>query len=265
VTSSAGAHTLHVKAWGAQGAFCVTDIAITVKPGVSGASNKLFIPPSARVVHNLQTFGDWKAIPDRGVGGRARGAMALVNSPSIHGASRKFFTSYRAAGGERYSINFGDDTRATNFFYDAFVYLTPSTSTVANLEMDMNQVMPNGWTVTFGIQCDGNSGTWDYTFNAGSPLHWVDRWAHSKSRCNVQSWKKQVWHHVQAYYSRDSEGRVTYHAVWLDGVENPIEATVPSAFALHWGDFLISNFQVDGRGAAGSNVVYLDDLSITRW
>jgi hypothetical protein len=34
--------------------------------------------------------------------------------------------------------------------------------------MDMNQVMPNGQIVIFGFQCDGWSGTWDYTANKGT-------------------------------------------------------------------------------------------------
>jgi hypothetical protein len=44
---------------------------------------------------------------------------------------------------------------------------SPSTS-IANLVMDMNQVMPNGQIVIFGFQCDGWSGTWDYTANKGT-------------------------------------------------------------------------------------------------
>jgi hypothetical protein len=31
------------------------------------------------------------------------------------------------------------------------------------------------------------------------------------------------------------EGNVTYQSVWLDGVEKEINQTVPSAFALNWG------------------------------
>lgn len=265
VDSASGAHTLHVKAWGMGGAMCVTDVSFTVKAGPPADATNLIIPASAKAVSNLQTFGDWKETKDKATAGRAAGAMELVSSPSIHGASRKFATSYKAGGAERYSLDFGDDTEVTNFFYDAWVYLTPSADSVANLEMDMNQVMPNGWTVTFGIQCDGYSGTWDYTVNEGSPVHWADRWAHSTAKCNLQNWTKSAWHHVQAYYSRDDAGRVTYHAVWLDGIENAINATVPSAFALHWRPCLITNFQIDGRGESGSNIVYLDDLTISRW
>src|ERR1700761_3110396 len=38
VSSATGSHTLHVKAWGNQGAVCVTDVAIYVSASSTGAS-----------------------------------------------------------------------------------------------------------------------------------------------------------------------------------------------------------------------------------
>jgi len=52
--------------------------------------------------------------------------------------------------------------RPTNFVYDTWVYLGPSAANIGNLELDLNQVMPNGHTVIYGMQCDGYSLTWDY-------------------------------------------------------------------------------------------------------
>jgi hypothetical protein len=112
------------------------------------------------------------------------------------------------------------------------VYLSSSAGNVANLEMDMNQVLANGDTVIYGFQCDGYSGTRDYTANQGTVSDPKDVWVHSGAPCNVQSWSKEQWHHVQISYARDDSGNVTYNAVWLDGVEAQINATVPSVFAL---------------------------------
>ncbi len=64
-------------------------------------------------------------------------------------------TDYTGSSAERYYVSFGQDTAATHFLYDAWVYLDGSVSDVANLEMDVNQVMANGQTVIFGFQCDG--------------------------------------------------------------------------------------------------------------
>ena len=41
--------------------------------------------------------------------------------------------------------------------------------------------------VIVGVQCDGWSGTWDYTANAGSPEKPIDIWMHSKAGSNPRS------------------------------------------------------------------------------
>jgi hypothetical protein len=139
-------------------------------------------------------------------------------------------------------------------------------STVANLEMDVNQVMENGLTVIFGFQCDHWSGTWDYTANLGTPKAPKDKWIHSTAACNTQKWAQNVWHHVQVSYSRDDSGNVTYNAVWLDGVKQVIGAKVNSAFALGWAPTILTNFQVDGAlSGSGSSTIYLDNLALYRW
>jgi hypothetical protein len=71
---------------------------------------------------------------------------------------------------------------------------------------------------------------------------------------------------VQISYSRDDSGNVTYHSVRLDGVESPINATVPGAFSLGWATgTLVANFQVDGTSGSGSSTLYADNLTLYRW
>jgi hypothetical protein len=115
------------------------------------------------------------------------------------------------------------------------------------------------------VQCDGWSGTWDYTKNAGTPKHHIDRWEHTKSSCDPRKWSVNTWHHVQISYSRDDKGVVNYKSVWLDGTEQPLNATAPSASSLGWGHSMITNFQVDGYHGSGSSTAYLDNLVISRW
>jgi hypothetical protein len=131
--------------------------------------------------------------------------------------------------------------------------------------MDMNQTMANGQTAIFGFQCDGYSSTWDVTKNAGSPTSPVDTWVHSGAHCNPREWSTNTWHHVQVYYWRTSSGTITYQTVWLDGAEQALNLTVPSAFALGWGPTLLTNFQVDGLGSSGSTTLYLDKVTVYRW
>jgi len=276
VTAAPGAHVLHVKSWGNQGGACDTDVAITVSassPAAPGGSNIApqggsgpYVPSNAVSVSNIHAMGDWVAVDDPGTYGSAAGAMAMVGSPSITGNALEFYTAYSYYGGELYYATFGDDTTSSNFVYDGWVFLTNSSGSIANVEMDMNQVMPNGETVIFGFQCDGWNGTWDYTENAGTPTAPVDHWVQSNAACNLQNWSQNAWHHVQVSYSRDGYGNVTYQSVWLDGNQQQINATVPSAFALGWGPTLLTNFQVDSFVPGwSSSTVYLDGLTISRW
>jgi hypothetical protein len=256
-----GAHVLHIKSWGNQGASCVSDVNLTVVPPPTS-----MVPSNAYKATQVQTLGTWGAVDDLATGsGIATGLMNIVRSPSLTGYAREFTTTFTNYSGERYDVSIGEDPYAQNFLYDGWVYFANSSSEIGNLEMDMNQVMPNGQTAIFGFQCDGYSGTWDYTVNAGTPQQPKDQWWHSYSECNPREWSPNTWHHIQISYSRDSVGNVTYKSVWLDNVESDIYLTVPSAFALGWSPTLLTNFQVDGLGANGSSQVYLDDLTIYWW
>ena len=262
VSAPAGAHTLQVMAWGAKGATCVASVSITViaAPNIAAPN----IPANAISVSSLQTLGNWQASTDTGGTGSATGTMNLVASPAYGGEALEFLTRFTNYGDERYSLVFGDDTTSSNFVWDGWVYLT-KTNTIANLEMDLNQVMSNGQTVIYGFQCDGYAGTWDYTENAGTPENPYDEWVYSSAPCDVSNWTTKKWHHVQIASSRDDSGNVTYHSVWFDGVQSEINATVPSAFALGWSPVLLTNFEVVGLGASGSSTVYLDSLTVYRW
>jgi hypothetical protein len=120
--------------------------------------------------------------------------------------------------------------------------------------------------VLIGVQCDGYSGNWAYTVNKGSASSpkpgWVGK---SGTTCNPRNWSQNTWHHVQAYYSRDSSGNITYHSVWLDGAQSNLNVTVFGAASLGWGPVINTQFQVDGLGSSGSPTVYLDSLTISRW
>jgi hypothetical protein len=263
VASGTGSHTLHVKAWGDAGSACVTDVAINVEAAPSTAA---VIPSEAISVSGLQVLSGWVEQHDPGTSGSSTGSMSLVTAPSHDGDARQFVSNFADYGGELFHISFGDDTTSTNFLYDAWVYLPSPSTAIANVEMDMNQVMPNGQTVIFGFQCDGWSGTWDYTANKGTPEKPVDTWLHSNAACNPRKWSTDTWHHVQVSYSRDDSGNVTYRSVWLDGAESTLNVTVPSAFALGWAPTLLTNFQLDGYlSTSGAATAYLDDLTIYRW
>lgn len=267
VSSSSGAHILKVKAWG-KGVSCVTDVAINVEAGTSSTSSSAgsVVPSYAVTVSHIQALSDWTAKHDSGGSGTSSGSTSIVSSPSLYGSTRSFVTYFTYGGDERYSTSFSDDVDSKNFFYDTWVYLTSSSSMLGNLEFDVNQVMANGETVLAGVQCDGYSGEWAYTVNTGSATYVKPRWySKSGTSCNPRKWSQYKWHHVQYSFSRDDSGYITYHAVWLDGVETSLNATAFGAAALGWSPIINTQFQVDGYGSSGHVTAYLDNLTISRW
>jgi hypothetical protein len=259
ISTGAGWHTVHVKAWGQYGGVCVTDLSVDV------AANTSLIPSGSTSVSAIENLGNWQTGHDGGTGGWSSGAMSIVSSPSLSGSAREFYTTYGNSGGERYHVAFDDDVDAHNFVFDAWVYLTDSAANIGNLELDLNQTMPNGQTAIFGFQCDGYTGTWDYNANWTGPTSPTNTWMHSSAPCNIRSWGRNQWHHIQISYSRTDWGVITYHDVYVDGRDQPINATAPSAYALGWAPVLLTNFQVDGLGGAGSVTLFLDNLVIYRW
>jgi len=223
------------------------------------------IPSDAVAVDQIQAMPGWLMNHDPGTVGDSTGTMTLAGSPSLSGNAAEFATSFTDWGGEIYSKSYANDSAAANFLYDTYVWVEAG-SEIGNLEMDNNQVIPDGDTVIYAFQCAGDHNTWDYSSNAGTPAQPIVKWLHSNQPCNPANWTANVWHHVQITYSRDGVGNVTYESVWLDSVEQPINETVPSAFTLGWqlGD-LMTNFQVDGVGASGASVLYADKMTIYRW
>jgi hypothetical protein len=260
VSAANGAHTLHVKAWGNGGGACDTDLAINV----SAPANAAVVPSTALSVANIDDMSNWQDSNDSAAGGWSTGATGLVGSPSRSGSAREFVANFSNNGNERFWASFGDDNISTNFLYDTWVYIQSPNTQLANIEMDMNQTMPNGQTAIFGFQCDGWNGTWDYTGNKGTPQQPIDTWIKSGQACNPRQWSQNTWHHVQVAYARDNSGNINYQTVWLDDVPQPINATVNSAFALGWAPTLLTNFQVDGIGN-GQAIVYTDNLTVYRW
>jgi hypothetical protein len=227
---------------------------VITSPPVSGP----VVPANAIAATGLQELDTWIFNHDSGTPGTSTGATSLVSSPSLSGNARQFVYSYINAGGERYSVSYANDTTSTNFVYDGWVWIDAG-STIANLELDSNQVTADGQTVIYAFQCSGNSQMWEYS-GAGA------KWVQSSQPCNVSNWQTNAWHHVQISYSRDDSGNVTYNSVWLDGTEQPINATVPSSFPLGWQVGVVqTQFQLDGLGASGGATVAVDNLTIYRW
>lgn len=263
LATTAGPHTVHVKSWGNSGSACNTDIPVNVTLPITSPT----IPDNAIVVKDFQKLSTWKGVFDTGTSGSATGTTAIVADPSLSGFGRQFAMTYSRYGGLRFSSTIDNDGAATNFVMDTMIYVAAPSTQLANVEVDLNQVMNNGQTVIFGFQCDGWSHTWDYTANIGTPTSPNTTWLHSTQSCDPRKWTTNAWHHLQISYSRDSAGNATYQSVWFDGFQQDLNVTVNSAFALGWqkGN-LVVNVQLDGSmSTTGSATIYTDQMTLYRW
>jgi hypothetical protein len=241
-------------------------------PTVAKSLVTTLVPPTgtSRIPSNAISSGvldgspNWEWKHDPGTPGSSQGSSVYpATGLSSDNAAREYYMTYSGRSGELFHLSFGKDLNATHFVYDAYVYVDDPTQ-LANLEMDMNDVMPDGRTVILGTQCSSYSKSWEYTYFSGGSFHWHP----SNIPCNPETWSAKTWHHIQIATQRDSNGVATYDWVNVDGVYTDFQnATVASAESLGWalGDLLI-NFQIDGSSAgSGSNTLYTDKLQVWRW
>jgi hypothetical protein len=240
-------------------------------PTVAKSLVTTLVPPTgtSRIPSNAISSGvldgskNWEWQHDPGTPGSSQGSSVYpATGLSSDNAAREYYMTYSGRSGELFHLSFGKDLNATHFVYDAYVYVNDP-SQLANLEMDMNDVMPDGRTVILGTQCSSYSKSWEYTYYSAG-FHWHP----SNIPCNPETWSAKTWHHIQIASQRDSNGVATYDWVNVDGVYSDFQnATVNSAESLGWalGDLLI-NFQIDGSSAgSGSNTLYTDKLQVWRW
>ena len=222
------------------------------------------IPSNAIASSDLDAATNWQWKHDPGTPGSSQGstsyAVAGVSSDNV---AREFYMTYSSGGGELYHVSFGTDKNATHFVYDAYVYVV-NPSQLANLEMDMNDVTPDGKTMILGTQCSSYSNSWEYTLVSGGHPHWHP----SNIPCSPLKWSANTWHHIQIASHRDSNGNATYDWVNVDGQYSDFDnATGADLLSLGWaaGDLLI-NLQIDGLSkTSGSNTIYTDKLKVWRW
>jgi hypothetical protein len=222
------------------------------------------IPANAIASSDLDASTRWQWNHDAGTPGSSQGSTVYpVSGISSDNAAREFYMTYSSHGGEIYHVSFATDKQATHFIYDTYVYVVDP-SQLQNLEMDMNDVTPDGKTMILGTQCSSISNSWEYTLVSGGHPHWHP----SNIPCNPMKWSANTWHHIQIASHRDNSGNATYDWVGVDGqYTNFQNATGADALSLGWaiGDLLI-NFQIDGASkGSGSNTIYTDKLIVYRW
>lgn len=265
-----GTHSIHFKAWTKSGVCPVVTTTVNVAGSAAGSppppsspsTTSASIPSNAVASDDLDTLGNWAGEHDTGTPGSSKGSMAYPAITPLYDDAREFYMTYSDRGGERWHITFAKDPNPTHFILDTYVYVT-NPDQLANLELDLNQVISGGKTVVFGMQCSSYSGTWEYTYYS-SGFHWKP----SNVKCSTRSWAANTWHHIQVAYHRDSSGNVTNDWVSLDGSKSNFSgATVYSAQSLGWATgSLVMNVQMDGyTKTSGSVTSYFHKTTFYRW
>jgi hypothetical protein len=212
--------------------------------------------PSNAISSGVLTDGTWKYEHDLGTPGTA---VPTFTYPALDGTAGRHEVVFTGNGGARYSQHFGVDSASDHWIYDVQVMFA-NPLTVNDLELDINQVLTDGATNIYAIQCSHGSGTWEWT----SP---VPHWNVGTIPCDPHNFTPNVWHHIQLGSSRDPITEiVTYDWVAIDGVQTMWGQSGLANEQLGWtpiGD-LVLNFQIDGNGA-GDAVVYEQNLIIWRW
>jgi hypothetical protein len=249
VTASSGAHILRVKAWGNSGAFCETDLDITVSGGGGGGGG--LIPPgnAQSAPADIETLGDytggyaacppgsvgsghagatgtnfqlWLTEPDCGTVGNKTGSTSLVAGTSLPGTppdtndnGRVYSMTYsQAGGGVRWSNHIQDDRSSTHFQYDIWLYMDSANfGQTMNMELDINQAFtspdPTALYI-FAVQCNLDKGVWQIS---------APGWVNTDQAC-TRSQFPAGWHHVQIQEHRGpnigTDG-ITYDEVAVDG------------------------------------------------
>jgi hypothetical protein len=275
-----GKHTIHFKAW-VNGKICpIVDSTVNVagstttggstgssdsagSGGSSSGSTSVNIPSNAIGSSDLDTADNWHTTHDSGTPGSSKGSTAFPATTPLYDDAREFYMTYSSRGGQRWSVSFAKDPTATHFVLDTYVYVV-NPDQLANLELDLNQVMSNGQTVIYGTQCSTYSGTWEWTSHSSSGGHWSS----SNVRCNPRSWSANTWHHIQVGFHRDSKGYVTHDWVNFDGTHSVFSnAGGSAAQSLGWAHgTLLMNVQMDGYNkSSGSVKAYLHKTTFYRW
>jgi hypothetical protein len=212
---------------------------------------------------DLDGATDWQYERDPSTKGEARGSTLYPATTPLYDDAREFYMTYSNHGGERWFLSFGNDVNASHFVYDTYIYLVDP-SQVQNLELDINQVTPNGETVIFATECASGSKTWEYTIVKDGK----DEWVNSNVGCDPTTWAAKKWHHVQIAAHRDSKGVVTHDWVDVDSQHSDFRDAVGAASQkLGWpvGDLVI-NFQLDGNDSGKGEITsYVHDLTVYRW
>lgn len=234
----------------------------TVEP-FSPPKPTLVIPATAKTSTILDNSKNWTQMKDGGTPGTV---SSMSNKYISAAAGRQFTAVQKGKAGVRWSNSFGKDSAPTNFVYDLW-YMSPDPTQQAQLELDMNHVLPNGNNVFLCLQANHNSGAWDYTLTPDGNCHWIP----SNIKVDPTKWTPNVYKHLRLKTSHDANGIVTYEGVEDDGDYQLFDPSCKGLSSFRDGpngwtpNAMLLNYQNNGATAAGTMNTFAKQLQIIYW
>lgn len=222
------------------------------------------IPANAISSGILDNAANWKQEKDSNVNGATSKVVSMSNVYDSTRKLRNFIFSGTGKPGVRWSNDFAKDTTHFNFCYRGKVQ-SPDWTQVQQLELDMNQTMPNGNNVFLCAQFDALSGTVQYTLTPSGSVQWFN----SNIKHNMRSWPSAQWIPFEIYTHQDGKGNVVFDGLTLNGVYTAFDPSCKGVAQeqLNWpSGTLINNFQVNAFNDPNSNTtVRAQNLEVVRW
>jgi hypothetical protein len=264
---SSGKHHTVVEEWDRCGGATYTPVDITVK-GAGG-----------NVLQHLQASGGWKSWGELPPGygicnypcpGVTWSMQQGIKSPSLSGDATRFniggTTPYADVLWSNPLIGQGStqglpDSSHTllptlhNFTYDVSFYPT-NLGVTQVLEFDISMYF-DGLALIWGNQCNILGGhVWDIWDNVGQT------WVSTGIACNPVN---NAWNHLTIQVQRESDNRLLFQSITLNGVKHPINRYYApgSAPGGWWG--ITVNYQMDGNSNQTAYTTYLDNFNFTYW
>jgi hypothetical protein len=192
---------------------------------------------------------------------------AFQTTPSRDGASRDFYVSGDAYSNALWWNKLGPNSTASNFAFDFWINVAPSTQAAQTLEFDTFQFI-SGHRYMFGTQCNYATGVWDI-WNESAVT-----WVHSKIPC--KKFLPNTWYHVTLNFHRTSDTIEHYDNLTIVQYKGSGKVAATNSYMINkafpsgmtppgWGDNLGVQFQMD-IGATGAQMQeWVDQVTLTAW
>jgi len=266
VPMSPGHHALTVNAVQADGLQLVAsrsiDVSSTTTPAGAntGSSTRTSAPGiSVSSTGTISSIGDieeksgWYTAPDQG-NPVCSSKPALVSSPSLDGASSKF---YLGPTGQLntclWPIKLGSSTTATHFTLDANYQLSDP-SAAQGIEFSSNKHVGLKW-YKFSVQCSYYKGVFSVWDTAGS------NWSATSIPCKRPA--ANSWNHLTVQ-TQISNGKAVFQSLTYNGTTYTINQSFYPKSGVSSYSFGV-HFQMNGNRAGDHYYAWVDNFKFTLW